>query len=300
MTVSLIVQSLVNALLLGSLYGLLAIGYSVVYGILQFINFAHGNVFMAAAYVPIVVTSWLALPWPVSFVITVLSIALLGSAIDRIGFRPLRTRKAPKLSNLASAIGISFFLENAALLLFGGAPRSFPAPAILRQSYQIAGIWLPSVAIYSVPATVVALLILYQIVYQTKTGLAMRALSEDLEVAGLMGIQTNRVIAVAFALGSGLAAVAAIMWCCRFPMVRPTMASTPSTKAFVAAVLGGVGNINGALVGGLLLGLGEIMFVTMLPSLSAYRDVFAFLVLVGVLLLRPAGLLGATVHEEKL
>jgi len=300
MTGSLILQSLINSLLLGSLYGLLAIGYSVVYGILQFINFAHSNVFMLAAYVPIVLASWRALPWPLAFIVTILVIAAVGALVDTLAFRPLRKRKAPKLSNLASAIGVSFFLENAMLLVFGGAPKGFPAPAIFRQSYQVAGTWLPSVAIYNIPITLISLFVLYQIINRTKVGLAMRALSEDIEVAGLMGIETNKVIAAAFALGSGLAAVAAIMWFSRLTMATPFMGSVPGTKAFVAAVLGGVGNLPGALLGGLILGFGEITFVTLFPALSAYRDIVAFTALILVLLVKPRGLLGAAVHEEKL
>ncbi len=300
MSGSILLQSLINSLLLGSLYALLSIGYSVVYGILQFINFSHSNIFMLAAYVPIILANFHVLPWPIYFVVTILVIAGAGILVDRAAFRPLRKRRAPLLSSLATAIGISFFLENIVLLFFTGAPKGFPAPPIFRQSYDLGGTFVPSVAIYNIPITIVTLLILYQIVKHTKVGLAMRALSEDNEVAGLMGIETNRVISAAFAIGSGLAAVAAFMWCSRVTLATPTMGSVPGTKAFVAAVLGGVGNLPGALLGGFLLGFAEITFVTLFPDLSSYRDIVAFALLILVLLVKPTGLLGAVVHEEKL
>lgn len=300
MTGSILLQALINSLLLGSLYALLAIGYSVVYGILQFINFSHSNIFMLAAYIPIVMANFRVLPWPVYFLVTIVLISCTGALVERVAFRPLRKRKAPLLSSLATAIGVSFLLENVVLLVFTGAPKGFPAPWIFRQSYQLGSTFVPSVAIYNIPITLAALLTLYQIIKRTKIGLAMRAVSEDLEAAGLMGIETNRVIAVAFALGSGLAAVAAFMWSSRVTLATPFMGSVPGTKAFVAAVLGGVGNLPGALLGGFILGLGEITFVTLVPQLSGYRDIVAFVTLILVLLVKPSGLLGATVHEEKL
>lgn len=298
MTVRVFIQSIVNGLSLGSLYALLAIGYSVVYGILQFINFAHGDIFMMAAYIPIYAVLLLSLPWPASFLVAILLTAILGISVDRIAYRPLR--KAPKMSSLVSSIGVSFFLQNSALLVFGGRPKGAVVPEIFSQSYTFAGISLPSIAIYTVIAVIISLLFLYYVVYRTKAGLAMRALSEDLEIAGLMGININRTISVAFAIGSGLAAVGAILWTLRFPVVRPILGLVPGMKAFIAAVVGGVGNIPGAIVGGLLLGFGEVMLVAIFPRLSGYRDVFSFVILTLILLIKPTGLLGARVREEKM
>jgi branched-chain amino acid transport system permease protein len=299
MTWSMFFQCIVNGLLLGSMYALLAVGYSVVYGILGFINFAHGGIFMIAIYLAIYANSLFLLPWPASFTVSILLTAILGVLVDRVAYKPLR--KAPKLSNFISAIGVAFLLENCALLLFGGRPKPFVVvPETFLRSYSVVGIHVPSMAVYGMVATTMSLSCLYYLVYRTKPGLAMRALSEDLEVAGLMGINVDRIISMGFAVGSGLAGVGAILWGLRFPVASPTVGAIPGIKAFIAGIIGGVGNIPGAVVGGFVLGLAEIMLVAFLPHFSGYRDVFSFLILVLILLFRPAGLLGAKELEQKM
>lgn len=298
MNLGVFVQSVSNGIALGTMYALLAVGFTVIYGILQFINFAHSEVFMVASYIPAVALTWLLLPWPAGFALTIVLTAALGAGIDRVAY--LRLRKAPKLSCLVAAIGVSFFLQNFVLLVFGGAPKRFAVPAMLAGSSVVAGIYIPTSTFVALAVTAVSFAILYFITYRTKTGLALRAVSEDPDAAGLMGINPNRTVAVAFALGSGLAAVGALAWCLRYPVTRPTMGTMPGTKAFVASVLGGVGNINGAILGGLLLGLGELVFVAVFPQLTSYRDVFAFIVLLIVLVGKPTGLLGASIREQKM
>jgi branched-chain amino acid transport system permease protein len=283
-------QQLINGVSLGSLYGLVAIGYTMVYGILRLINFAHGDVLMVGCYFAFYAILIFSLPWYASFLVAILLTALLGIVIDRGAYLPVR--KAPRISALITAIGVSFLLENLALVIFGGRPKAFYRPPIFGKviewgdlHFLVLSLWIPFI-------TFVLILFLLLIIYRTRTGMAMRAISRDMETVRLMGVDVNRITSITFALGSALAAAGGIMWALKFPQIDPYMGIIPGLKAFVAAVLGGIGNVIGAALGGFLLGLLEIMLVALMPSLGGYKDAFAFLILIGILLFRPIGIMG--------
>jgi len=283
-------QQLINGVSLGSLYGLVAIGYTMVYGILRLINFAHGDVLMVGCYFAFYAILIFSLPWYASFLVAILLTALLGIVIDRGAYLPVR--KAPRISALITAIGVSFLLENLALVIFGGRPKPFYRPPIFGKviewgdlHFLVLSLWIPFI-------TFVLILFLLLIIYRTRTGMAMRAISRDMETVRLMGVDVNRITSITFALGSALAAAGGIMWALKFPQIDPYMGIIPGLKAFVAAVLGGIGNVIGAALGGFLLGLLEIMLVALMPSLGGYKDAFAFLILIGILLFRPIGIMG--------
>jgi len=283
-------QQLINGISLGSLYGLVAIGYTMVYGILRLINFAHGDVLMVGCYFAFYAILIFSLPWYASFLVAIVLTALLGIAIDRGAYLPVR--KAPRISALITAIGVSFLLEHLALVIFGGRPKPFYRPPIFGKvvewgdlHFLVLSLWIPFI-------TFVLILFLLLIIYRTRTGMAMRAISRDMETVRLMGVDVNRITSITFALGSALAAAGGIMWALKFPQIDPYMGIIPGLKAFVAAVLGGIGNVIGAALGGFLLGLLEIMLVALMPSLGGYKDAFAFLILIGILLFRPSGIMG--------
>ncbi len=295
MTVQLFLQQLINGLGLGSLYGLIAIGYTMVYGILRLINFAHGDVMMMSTYFAFFGISMFSLPWWLAALVAMLLTALLGIAIDQGAYRPLR--RAPRISALITAIGVSFFLENASLVVFGSRPRAFHRPAIFEPVWEIGSISVLSLTVYTIFITLALLVLVYIIVYRTRMGMAMRAVSRDMHTVPLMGIDLNRVIAFTFGMGSALAAVGGILWAMKYPQIEPLMGIIPGLKAFVAAVLGGIGNVFGAVLGGFILGITEIMLVAFWPELSGYRDAFAFLLLILVLLFRPTGIMGEELPE---
>ena len=297
MTLNIFIQHIVNALSLGSLYGLVAVGYTMVYGILRLINFAHGDIFMLGAYFVYFATIVYKLPWVVGVVLAVVGTTVCGLLVDRIAYRPLR--EAPRISALISAIGVSFFIENFAVVVFTGMPRPVLQPPVLMQPIQIPGgvrliplgILVPVVAFLLVGG-------LLWMLYRTKPGLAMRAISHDIETTRLMGVPVNKIIALAFGLGSALAAAAGILWALRYPRVEPFMGLFPGIKAFIAAVFGGIGSVPGAMLGGLILGFVEILSVAFFPGLSGYKDAFAFLLLIFILLFRPTGLLGERLEDK--
>jgi branched-chain amino acid transport system permease protein len=290
MTFSMFLQQLINGISLGSLYGLVAIGYTMVYGILRLINFAHGDVLMMGCYFAFYAFLIFSLPCWISFPAAILLTALLGIAIDRGAYLPVR--KAPRISALITAIGVSFLLENLALVLFGGRPKAFHRPALFGQVIEWGDLHFLTLSIWIPTITLVFILLLLLVVYRTRTGMAMRAISRDMETVRLMGVDVNRITSITFALGSALAAAGGIMWALKFPQIDPYMGIIPGLKAFVAAVLGGIGNVIGAALGGLILGLLEIMLVALLPSLGGYKDAFTFLILIGILLFRPIGIMG--------
>jgi branched-chain amino acid transport system permease protein len=289
-TSTIFLQQIINGISLGSLYALVAIGYTMVYGILRLINFAHGDLLMFAAYTAIYGVTLFALPWTISFPLAVVLTGVLGILLDRVAYRPLRD--APRISLLISAIGASFLLENLALVIIGGVPKGFPRPEAFGTVIDVLGVRIQVLTIYTPVVTLMLLLGLLYIIYRTKVGKAMRAASKDFETTRLMGINLDRIIAITFLLGSMLAAAGGIMWAMKYPQVNPFMGVFPGLKAFIAAVLGGIGNIFGAVVGGFLLGLGEILIVAFIPGLAQYRDALSFLVLILVLLFRPTGLMG--------
>ncbi len=296
MSLDMFVQHLFNALTLGSLYGLIAIGYTMVYGILRLINFAHGDIFMLGAYFVFFGVTLTKLPWGIAVVLAVALSALCGVVIDRIAYRPLRD--APRISALISAIGVSFFIENLGLVVFTGLPKPVYRPDWLVEIISFGNIRVLPLAII-VPAIAFALVMgLLWIVYKTKPGLAMRSISKDIETTRLMGVSVDKIIALTFGLGSALAAASGIMWALRYPQIHPFMGVFPGFKAFIAAVLGGIGSIQGAMIGGMLLGLIEIMAVAFFPALSGYRDAFAFILLIVILLMKPTGLMGEKLEEK--
>jgi branched-chain amino acid transport system permease protein len=295
MTLAVLGQQLVNGISLGSLYGLVAIGYTMVYGILRLINFAHGDVLMMGCYFALYGILIFSFPWWVSFPFAIGLTALLGVAIDRGACLPVR--KAPRISALITAIGVSFLLEHLSLVIFGGRAKAFPRPALFGEVLEwgevrfiILTLWIPVI-------TFLLVLGLLYIVYRTRTGRAMRAISRDMDTVRLMGVDVNRITSITFALGSALAAAGGILWALKFPQIDPYMGIVPGIKAFVAAVLGGIGNVAGAALGGLLLGVLEIMLIAFLPSLAGYKDAFAFLILIGILLFRPIGIMGEKLPE---
>lgn len=290
MDISLLVQQFINGISLGSLYGLIAIGYTMVYGILRLINFAHGDIMMIGCYFAFYGVLMFTLPWWASFVIAILLTALIGVLIDLGAYRPVRN--APRISALITAIGVSFFLENTGLVIFGGRPKAFFIPESLSGILEIGGLRIIVLNIWIPVVTTLILLGLLTVLYKTKAGRAMRSISSDIETTRLMGVNINRTIALAFALGSAAAAAGGIMWAMRYPQINPLMGILPGLKGFIAAVLGGIGNVTGAMLGGLLLGVVEIMTVAIRPDLAGYKDAIAFAILIVILLFRPTGLLG--------
>ena len=296
MTSAMFVQHLLNALTLGSLYALVAIGYTMVYGILRLINFAHGEIFMLGAYFVFWGIMLLKLPWLVAVVGAIALTAVAGVMVDRVAYRPLR--EAPRISALISSIGVSFFLQNFAIVVFSAIPRQVHRPEWLTRVMIVGEVRILPLTLF-VPLLSFALMMgLLFIVYKTKPGLGMRSISKDIETSRLMGVPVNRVISLTFGLGSTLAAASGIMWALRYPQLQPMMGVIPGFKAFIAAVLGGIGSIHGAVIGGVLLGFVEIMLVAFMPDLAGFRDAFAFVLLIGILLFKPTGLMGEKLEDK--
>ena len=296
MTLTTFMQQLTNGISLGSLYALIAIGYTMVYGILKLINFAHGDIFMMAAYFAFFAVVTFGLPWYFAFIIAIVLTGLLGMTIEFVAYRPLRS--APKISILISAIGVSFLLENLAVVLFGGRPKAFPTPKLFTSVVTIGGVSMQNLTFIIPVVTLIFLFLLLYLVNNTNVGMAMRAVSKDVDTARLMGINVNRVISFTFGIGSMLAAVGAMLWCMKYPQLIALMGMMPGLKCFIAAVIGGIGDIKGAVIGGFILGIGEIMIVAFLPSLTGYRDAFAFIFLIVILLFKPTGIMGKNLTEK--
>jgi branched-chain amino acid transport system permease protein len=304
--VSELVQQLVNGLSLGSIYALIALGYTMVYGVLKLINFAHSEVFMMGAYAGYYSAGWLGIQgyeragasFPLYLALLVLVIAmtaaaLLGVIIERLAYRPVR--RAPRLTPLITAIGVSLLLQNLGMLVFSPNPQRFP-PVLREVRLDFGGVILTNIKL-TIFAVAIALMVgLHFLVSKTWTGRAMRAVSVNLDAAKLMGVDTNRTIAVTFALGSGLAAAGGILFGLDQIMISPLMGTLTGLKAFVAAVLGGIGNIRGAVVGGLLIGVVEQITAGYLSP--DYRDAISFVILIVILLLKPEGLLGVVKQEK--
>lgn len=293
-------QQLINGLSLGAIYALIALGYTMVYGILRFINFAHSDVFMVGAFAGFYLSRFFPhLSWFGGIAVTVLAMvicAALGILIERLAYRPLRLRKSSNLAVLITAIGVSLFLENAGQLVFGADYKPFPALFPARDFTTAGGLHASSNQLLVFAVTAALLAALQFIVLKTKIGTAMRAVSFNHQAASLVGINNDRVISFTFGLGSALAAAGGILYSILYPSIDPYMGVLPGLKAFVAAVLGGIGNIPGAALGGLLLGLIET-FVNG-SSYSTYTDAIAFAVLILILIFRPAGLLGKLQIEK--
>ena len=221
---------------------------------------------------------------------------LFGMGLERVAYRPLRD--SPRISVMISAIGASFLIENLATVVFDARPKAFPVPEFFAKQFVIGGVHVAAVSAIIPLVTMLILSILLWVVYRTKTGMAMRAVSTDVEAARLMTIDVNKIISVTFAIGSGLAAVGGIMWALKYPRLEPLMGIMPGLKCFIAAVIGGIGSVAGAVLGGLLLGLIELLTIAFLPELTGYKDAFAFVLLIVVLLVKPTGLLGKNQKEK--
>jgi branched-chain amino acid transport system permease protein len=296
LTIDAFLQHLANGISLGSLYALIAIGYTMVYGILRLINFAHGEIFMLSTYVALYGVALFTLPWQLAFLLAILITGLMGVLIEKAAYSPLR--ESPKMSVLISAIGISFFLQNLGLVIFTGRPKTFPRPDFFAKMYDFGGIKIMSLTFVIPIVAAIFLGILVFLVNKTKMGMAMRAVSKDFETARLMGIDVDKVISYTFFIGSALAAVGGIMWGMKFPRIDPLLGLLPGLKCFIAAVVGGIGSITGAVIGGFFLGLGEIMLVAFFPEFSGYRDAFAFVLLIIILLVKPTGIIGEKMTEK--
>lgn len=294
-------QHIINGISLGSIYALIALGYTMVYGILQLINFAHSDVYMVGAFASYYTAMFLGRnnePGVLTLVIllaaSMVACSLLGLFIERFAYRPLR--KAPKLNILITAIGVSLFLEYLAQVVFGADPKVFPNVLNDTVLVQMGGVQLKSSDVTVLIVTVVMMLILNFLIYKTMLGKAMRATSTNMTVASLMGVNTDKIISFTFIVGSSLAGVGSVLVGMKYPKIDPLMGMLIGLKAFVAAVLGGIGNIAGAVLGGVLMGVSEEMVVGYLSS--TYRDALAFGILIVILIFRPSGLLGKNSVEK--
>lgn len=286
---------LINGMGLGSVYAIVALGYTMVYGIAKMLNFAHGDVIMIGAYTAFYCLTMFKLPTILSIIISVLVCTILGILIERLAYKPLR--KASSLSVLITAIGVSYFLQNLAQLMFGTNPKVFPE-LMKNSTFALFGgqLTLSYKTLLTIIVCILIMIFLIIFVNKTKTGKAMRACSQDKEAAQLMGINVDNTISITFAIGSGLAAIAAILLCMTYSTFTPTLGSMPGIKAFTAAVFGGIGSIPGAFIGGLLLGIIETLTKAYLST--QLSDAIVFMVLIVVLLIRPTGLLGKKIHEK--
>ena len=287
--------NLINGISLGSVYAIIALGYTMVYGIAKMLNFAHGDVIMVGAYICYCVMSYLGLPPIVGVVLAMVVCTILGMAIERLAYKPLRS--APSLAVLITAIGVSYFLQNSALLIWKADPKIFTSVVDL-PSLKLFGdqLIISSVTLVTVLACIVIMIALTLFTGKTKMGKAMRAVSEDQGAARLMGVDVNQTISLTFAIGSALAAIAGVLLCSSYPVLQPTTGSMPGIKAFTAAVFGGIGSIPGAMLGGILLGLIEIFGKAYIST--ELGDAIVFLILIVMLLVKPTGLLGKKISEK--
>lgn len=291
-----LVQQVLNSISIGSLYALMAIGLAMVFGILRLINFAHGDLIMVGSYATLLL-NLLGLPFWIAALLGILMSGVAGVLMERVAYRPIRG--ASDVAMLLTSFAVTIFLENLAVMIFRATSRPFASPEILSQVIKFGGIRVSSLSIISIGITLILLVLLSFFVKRTETGISLRATSQDLIAARLMGINVNRIIVTAFIIGSVLAGVVGVLWSARVGKIDPLMGFQPVLKAFVGSVVGGLGSIPGAILGGYLLGITEILLQALLPSnLSPYRDAFVFIILIILLLFRPNGILGTTAKEK--
>ncbi|MBZ7941582.1 branched-chain amino acid ABC transporter permease [Campylobacter molothri] len=304
-------QQIINGLSLGSMYALIAVGYTMVYGVLRLINFAHGDIMMVGAYIALLLINCLSpfinitlldnhytlAIFIVALIASMIFSSFIGMIIDKIAYKPLR--KAPRISLLITAIGISFSLQNLFNMIFTSTEQQFPVPPVFEKMITLGKISMTLGSLLVPLVTLIVMLIVLILLYKSKYGIAIRALAFDIQTVNLMGINANRIIAIVFALGSALAALAGIFWSSNYYSVYPTMGTLVGLKAFAAAVLGGIGSVVGAVLGGLIIGLTEVMVVAFFPDLSGFKDAFAFIFLVFILLFRPTGILGINFEKSR-
>ena len=288
-------QYLINGISIGSVYAIIALGYTMVYGIAKMLNFAHGDIIMVGAYISFCVTNYLGLPTFVSIVAAMVVCTLLGILIEGLAYRPLRG--TPSLAVLITAIGVSYFLQNSALLIWGSQQKNFTSIVTFEPVKLFNNqLTITGEVIVTILASVIIMICLTLFTSKTRMGKAMRAVSEDRAAAQLMGINVNQTISMTFAIGSALAAIAGVLLCSTVPTLQPTTGSMPGIRAFTAAVFGGIGSIPGAMLGGILLGVIETMTKAYLST--QFSDAIVFLVLIIVLLVKPAGLMGKVIQEK--
>lgn len=283
----------INGISLGSVYAIIALGYTMVYGIAKMLNFAHGDVIMIGGYMAFCSTTYLGWSPLPALLFSILVCAILGIVIEKLAYKPLRS--ATSLAVLITAIGVSYFLQNTALLIWSSNPKAFPN-MINFPSLTLGGVQISGIAITTILANTLIMIVLTFFTNKTKMGKAMRAVSEDKGAAQLMGIDVNRTISLTFAIGSGLAAIAGVLLCSAYPTLMPTTGAMPGIKAFTAAVFGGIGSIPGAMLGGILLGLIEIFAKAYIST--QLSDAIVFAVLIVVLIVKPTGLLGKKISEK--
>ena len=286
MSLTTILQHCLTGISLGGAYALIAIGYTMVYGILRLINFAHGDIFMMAGY--FMIFAMASIPWPIAIPLVILGTVVLGVVIERAAYKPLRT--APRMSIMISAIGVSYLLQNLATYLFTAIPKGYPEIPFLKRIFKIGDLSASLVTFITPVLTIVLVLLLMALINHTKVGMAMRAVSKDFETSRLMGIKINTIISITFVIGSALVAVGSILYFTDRMSVTPFSGTLPGLKCFVAAVFGGIGSIPGAVVGGFVIGICETLLVAM--GYSTFSDAFTFLLLIVMLLFRPTGLFG--------
>ena len=292
MSISTIIQHCLTGISLGGAYALIAIGYTMVYGILRLINFAHGDIFMMAGY--FMIFAMASFPWYIAIPITLLATVALGVVIEKVAYKPLRT--APRMSIMISAIGVSYLLQNLATYLFTALPKGYPEIPVLKKIYQFGDVSASLVTFITPVLTIVLVIILMQLINHTKMGMAMRAVSKDYDTAQIMGIKINNVISYPFVIGSLLAGIGSILYFTDRMTVYPYSGSLPGLKCFVAAVLGGIGSIPGAVVGGFILGVGETILTA--AGYSTFSDAFTFVLLIIMLLFKPTGIFGEKATDK--
>ena len=290
---NLFLNQLVNGLHVGSIYALIALGYTMVYGIVKLINFAHGDILMVGAYTAIVTLVSLNWPAPAALLAAILMCVLFGVVIERIAYKPLRS--SPRISSLITAIGVSMLLQNAALLIFGAQSRPFPT-LLQVPPLRFLGLQVSFITVLTVAVSALLMVILQVFVKASKAGKAMRAASEDYNTAQLMGINVNTTITLTFAIGCALAGIGAFLYVMAYPAVSPTMGSLPGLKAFIAAVLGGIGIIPGAMLGGFVMGIAESLTKAYISTQMSDAVVYGILII--VLLVKPTGLIGSLSREK--
>ena len=292
MSISAFLQHCLTGISLGGAYALIAIGYTMVYGILRLINFAHGDIFMVAGY--FMIFSMANLPWYLALPITLLATVVLGVAVERAAYKPIRT--APRMSIMISAIGVSYLLQNLMTYLFTALPQAYPQIPFLKVNFQFGELSTSLVTILTPVLTVGLVIVLMFLINHTKVGMAMRAVSRDFETSQLMGIKINNIISMTFVIGSLLAAVGSILYFTDRPLVTPFSGTLPGLKCFVAAVFGGIGSVPGAVVGGFFIGICETFLVAF--GYSTYSDAFTFALLIIMLLFKPTGLFGEKITDK--
>ena len=295
---SLLLQQLVNGITLGGVYALIAVGYTMVYGVIQLINFAHGEIYMLGGFMAYTLVAVLGMPFFPAFILTLLICAILGVILDFVAYRPLR--KAPRLAALITAIGMSIFLQNMAMLVWGSQIKSYPRdilPLFFSESAITFGdVSLSWLQLFILAITLSSMIILHLTIHKTRIGMAMRAISQDKTASALMGIGVNRVISFTFAIGSAMGGMAGILVGLYYNAIFPTMGYVAGIKAFAAAVLGGIGSVPGAMLGGGVLGIAEVMGAGYISS--EYRDGISYAVMIAVILFKPSGLIGKQTGEK--